>query len=241
LPRGFTVIVEPPFVVIGDEPSETVAQRVVGTVRLSARIMKKDFFPKDPDEIIDIWLFKNRTSYRHHAKTLFDQTPSTPYGYFAHEQNALIMNISTGGGTLIHEMVHAFMGSNFPDCPPWLNEGLGSLYEGVDAQNGHLVGLLNWRLPGLKEAIGHGEVPAFKTLTDLDDDGFYGDDPGTNYAQSRYLLFYLQEKGLLLRFYRAYLKDLKADPTGYETLKSILQVKNMSEFKKHWESWVLNL
>ena len=35
------------------------------------------------------------------------------------------MNISTGGGTLVHEIVHPFIEANFPACPPWLNEGLG--------------------------------------------------------------------------------------------------------------------
>ena len=39
------------------------------------------------------------------------------------------MNIATGGGTLVHEIVHPFVEANFPGCPTWFNEGLGSLYE----------------------------------------------------------------------------------------------------------------
>ena len=49
------------------------------------------------------------------------------------------MNISTGGGTLVHEIVHPFIQSNFPNCPSWFNEGLGSLYEQCRERNGKIV------------------------------------------------------------------------------------------------------
>jgi hypothetical protein len=59
------------------------------------------------------------------------------------------MNIQTGGGTLVHEIVLPFMEANFPQCPPWFNEGLGSLYEASSERDGEIIGLLNWRLKGL--------------------------------------------------------------------------------------------
>jgi hypothetical protein len=31
------------------------------------------------------------------------------------------------------------------------------------------------------------------------------------------------------------------DPSGYETLKKILDESNMKDFKKRWEKWVLKL
>lgn len=241
LSRDFTVAVEPPFVIAGDEPADVVMARARDTVRLSVDVLKKDFFPKDPEDIVDIWLFKDDQSYRWNARKLFGHNPSTPYGYYSESENALIMNIATGGGTLIHEIVHSFMKPNFPDCPPWFNEGLGSLYEGVDLRDGHLVGLLNWRLPGLKEAIEEDSVPSFERLTSLDENEFYNEDPGTNYSQSRYLLYYLQEKGVLLDFYRVFFKDRKKDPTGYKTLRKILEEDDMDSFKTRWEKWVMEL
>ena len=117
--------------------------------------------------------FKDPESYRKHTKAIFDDTPSTPYGYFSEEHQALIMNIATGGGTLIHEMVHAFMKPNFPDCPAWFNEGLGSLYEGVGWPGGKIRGYTNWRLPGLKQAIKLGRVPNFKALMAQNEYRFY--------------------------------------------------------------------
>src|ERR1041384_2618460 len=56
-PRGFTAVAQPPFVVIGDESPATVRRRATDTVKWAVDRLKHDFFAKDPDEIIDIWLF----------------------------------------------------------------------------------------------------------------------------------------------------------------------------------------
>jgi hypothetical protein len=64
---------------------------------------------------------------------------------------------------------------------------------------------------------------------------------GNNYAQARYLCYYLQEKGLLVKFYNAFISSTKKDPSGYETLKKILNESDMAEFKKRWEKWILKL
>ena len=151
------------------------------------------------------------------------------------------MNIATGGGTLVHEMVHAFMESNFPQCPAWFNEGLASLYEQSGQRNGHIVGYTNWRLAGLQKAIRAKKVPSFKDLTFTSTRQFYHQDSGTNYAQARYLFYYLQEKGKLRAFYKAFHKNHKTDPTGYKTLVEILDVKDMDAFKKQWESYCMKL
>ena len=149
----FTFVIQRPFVVIGDEPKEAVQGHAEGTVKWAVDRLKQDFFPNDPKEILDIWLFKDAASYEKHARLLFNETPSTPYGYYSTAHKSLIMNIDTGGGTLVHEIVHPFMEANFPACPPWLNEGMGSLYEQCGVANGHFHGFTNWRLPGLLRAI----------------------------------------------------------------------------------------
>jgi len=241
LPKGFNVVVEPPFVVIGDGRLERVQRAAKGTVRWATDHLKKDYFPDDPAEILDVWLFKNEKSYRYYTKALFDDEPDTPYGYYSPTNRALVMNIATGGGTLVHEIVHPFVAANFPDCPAWFNEGLGSLYEQSSTRNGHIIGLTNWRLDGLQRAIRRGRVPSFEALTQTTDDEFYNDDPGTNYAQARYLLYYLQEKELLVRYYHAFVRSHASDPTGLATLKGILGERDMAAFKRRWEQYVLGL
>jgi hypothetical protein len=241
IPAGFNVVVEPPFVVIGNESRKRVQKHATGTVRWATRLLKQDYFTEDPDEIIDIWLFGGGPSYRKYSEELFGEKPSTPYGYYSDADNALIMNIATGGGTLVHEIVHPFVDANFPDCPPWFNEGLGSLYERCTEREGKIWGVTNWRIVGLKQGIRQGALPSFEHLSALDSYGFYELDPGTNYAQSRYLLQYLQDNGLLRTYYHAFLSNRLTDPTGYETLKQILGEDDMRAFQQRWEKWALAL
>jgi hypothetical protein len=133
------------------------------------------------------------------------------------------------------------MEANFPECPPWLNEGLGSLYEQCGDVDGHIHGFTNWRLPGLQRAIRSAQVPSFKTLMAMDSTAFYNEDSGTNYAQSRYLCYYMQEKGLLVKFYNEFHAHQKEDPSGFDTLKKVLAETDMDVFKSKWEKYVLGL
>ena len=237
----FSIVIQPPFVVIGDEPESAVRQHAEGTVKWAVDRLKQDFFPDDPKEILDVWLFKDAPSYQKHTRLLFGEEPTTPYGYYSSQHKALIMNINTGGGTLVHEIVHPFMEANFPACPPWLNEGLGSLYEQCGDVNGHIHGFTNWRLPGLQQAIKAGNVPSFQTLTAMDTSAFYNEDKGVNYAQARYLCYYLQEKGVLIKFYQEFQAHQKEDPTGFGNLQKVLTETDMGVFKKKWEKYVLAL
>ncbi|HEV8607260.1 MAG TPA: hypothetical protein VGQ99_18115 [Tepidisphaeraceae bacterium] len=241
VPAGFSIVIQEPFVVIGDGGAVAVGRYSTGTVKWAVDHLKADFFQKDPEEILDIWLFKDRESYNKYTKEIFNDTPGTPYGYFSHKHKALIMNIATGGGTLVHEIVHPFMYANFPECPPWFNEGLGSLFEQCDERDGHITGATNWRLGGLQKAIKAGSVPSFKALMAMNSSEFYNEDRGTNYAQARYLCYYLQERGLLVGFYKQFLANQKEDPSGFKTLKKVLAEEDMEAFKKKWEGFVMKL
>lgn len=245
VPTGFTLVVQTPFVVVGDEAPDLVRRRAVQTVQWAVEKLKQDYFKQDPEEIIDIWLFRDRRSYTNHARLLFHDTPTTPFGYYSAEHRALIMDISTGGGTLVHEIVHPFMRANFPACPAWFNEGLASLYEQSSEKNGRIWGLVNWRWQGLAEAIREGKTLSFRQLTSMSDADFYGGRGSAGYsqfyAQARYLCHYLQEKGLLVKFYHAFASAAKQDPTGYATLQRVLAEKDMAAFQQRWEKYVLGL
>jgi hypothetical protein len=239
--QEFSIVIQEPFVVVGDEAEGIVKQRAEDTVKWAVDRLKQDFFTQDPEEILDIWLFKDKASYEKHTQLIFNDKPATPFGYYSPGHKALIMNIATGGGTLVHEIVHPFIEANFPACPAWLNEGLGSLYEQCGDENGHIHGYTNWRLPGLQRAIRADTVPSFKTLTGMNAHAFYNDERGTNYAQARYLCYYLQQKGLLVKFYKEFHAGQKSDPSGYATLQKVLSEADMDGFKKRWERFVLGL
>lgn len=239
--EDFSIVVQSPFVVVGDESRQEVQRRAEGTVKWAVDKLKQDFFGRDPNTILDVWLFKDEASYKKHNRLIFGEEPTTPYGYYSSHHKALIMNIGTGGGTLVHEIVHPFMEANFPACPPWLNEGLGSLYEQCGEEDGHIHGYTNWRLPGLQRAIKAGDVPTFKTLMAMDTNAFYNEDKGVNYSQARYLCYYLQQNGLLVKFYKEFHAQQKTDPTGYKSLQKVLGERDMNAFQAKWEKFVMGL
>lgn len=232
--------IEEPFVVIGEGTQKQLAQSAQ-TVRWAADILEKDFFEKRPTLILDVFLFDTAASYERGVKKLTGESPTTPYGFYSRANKGLFMNIATGGGTLVHEIVHPYVEADFPNAPPWLNEGLGSLFEQSSERDGHIIGLTNWRLAGLQKSLAKDGVPTFKELAALDTDAFYGDDSGTHYAQSRYLLYYMQEKGVLRDFYKAFRTARTKDPTGYATLVKSLGEKDMTDFQKRWTQFVAKL
>lgn len=236
--RDLHILVEEPFVVVGDDPPDELARRA-RTIRWAADALEREFFTRRPDRILDVYLWSDARGYRRGVRALTGYLPSTPYGFYASDHDALFMDISTGGGTLVHELVHPYVEADFPDAPPWLNEGLGSLFEQSAEHDGHIVGLTNWRLAGLQDAIRRGDVPSFRALTAMDDTAFYQRDRGTNYAQARYLLYYLQEHGLLVDFYRSFRAGRAADPTGRATLEAALG--DLAAFQPRWEEYVLGL
>ena len=237
---GFHIRIEQPFVVVGDESPEMLKRRC-RSIRWAVDRLKNQYFKHDPDQIIDIWLFRNKQSYETNVKKLFGEKPGTPFGYYSSRHRALVMNISTGGGTLVHEIVHPFIERNFADCPSWFNEGLASLYEQSGDDKGQIVGFTNWRLAGLQRAIAGDDVPSFKALCETTTNEFYREDPGTNYSQARYLCYYLQQQGKLRSFYDRFRRNVKDDPTGYKTLMKTLGEDDMDAFKSKWEKYVLGL
>jgi hypothetical protein len=238
---SFSIVPVGPFVVVGDESPAMVRQRAEGTVKWAVDRLKEQFFKKDPAEILDVWLFKDNASYERHTPELFGHEPTTPFGFYSAKDRALVMNIATGGGTLVHEIVHPLMAANFPECPSWFNEGMGSLFEQSAQVDGKIRGLTNWRLEGLQEAIRRRRVGSFQALCSTTEAEFYGDQRGTNYAQARYLCYYLQEHGLLEEYFRQFQANVGRDPSGYRTLKSVLGREDMDAFDEQWKAWVLKL
>ena len=142
IPDGFATRIAGPFLVIGDE-SASLLEHHAQTVDWTIGHLKRDFHMREPRNVIDVWLLGSADSYVDNALRLYGKRPSTPYGFFLPEHQALFMNIGTGGGTLVHELVHPFIAASFPAAPAWFNEGLASLYEAVREKDGQFWGLPN--------------------------------------------------------------------------------------------------
>ena len=238
----FQVTTMGPFVIAGDMPAAQLVQHRDSTIHWAFERLKRDFFDQNPlDRVISIFLFSDDASYRQHAHALFGDNPSTPYGYYSPAHDALIMNIATGGGTLVHEMVHPMLEVDFPGAPLWLNEGMGSLFERCTDRDGRIVGTVNWRLPGLISALESGSQVSLSRLMSMDHRTFYGPGSGLNYATSRFLLYWLQERNALRTFYATFRHAGSLDPGGIRSLQKTLGGARLHSIQGEFERDMLRL
>jgi lysophospholipase L1-like esterase len=236
---AFHYRVERVFAVASDAPEKALENYCTQTVAACFDAYMKQFFKTKPAGAFRVYLFKDDASYRSKAKTLFGTVPDTPYGYYLDARRALVMNIATGGGTLVHEMFHALVRADFPDIPTWANEGIASLFEQCGFDAGGLVGYVNWRLPILQDAIKKDTLPALRKIMTMPAAEFYADRQG-KYAAARYLMLYLQERGLLVKFYQGFRDRFAQDKTGVKFVEELLGEK-LEDFEPKWRQWALAL
>ncbi len=233
----FLVEVAEPFIAAGNLSRAEFDRILNGTILNCYQAFYRQFFTVKPDYVIKVYLFKDDATYREYARKLFGDKPSTPFGYYKSENHSLIMNIATGTGTLVHEMTHALIEPDFPQVPAWFNEGLGSLFEQCIVTPHGLKGLVNWRLPILREAISERRLTGLRKLISTTSAQFYRDERRTHYAEARYFCMYMQEIGLLEKFYKNFRADFRQDPTGAKMIEKLFS-KSLEEIQRDWIEWV---
>jgi hypothetical protein len=240
----FVVLTEPPFVMAGDMPRAKLKQYASGTVLAPAKALWRGYFDKKPDKVITVLLFAGDKSYRAWAKTLFNDTRVPHFGYYRPGIRTMVMNIGTGGGTLVHELTHSLIVYDFPNVPTWFDEGFASLHEGCQIGTNTIVGVVNWRLPGLQKAHRDGKLRSLRDLITKRD--FRGRLEGVNYAQARYFVMYMQQKKLLKPFYKHFHAQYTAPdakPTLEDDVKAVEHIfgQKLEDIEKVWLKWVMTL
>ena len=230
----FRVRIVRPFVVAGNQSAEGFDGACRDTIGWAVDMLNKDFFSTPVRQIVTVYLFRDKESYQQYSWSLFGQKPTTPYGYYLPQHQVLVMNISTGTGTLVHEMVHPLLAADFPQAPSWFDEGLASLYEQCRQRDNKIVGLLNWRLPVFQDGLRAGHLVPLEKLLATTRYEFYEDPHGMHYAQARYLCYYLQEKNLFRSFYHEFRKSCSTDPTGRATLLRMTGKSSLTQLQSEW-------
>jgi hypothetical protein len=241
LDNACAVIERTPFVLAGDMSTKDLDDWHRQTVGPAARAMANAYFRTPPDKPITILLFSGEESYNHYAQHLYGDEGISIYGYYKPSERTLVMNIGTGGGTLVHELTHALMAFDFPKVPDWFNEGLASLHEQCQfrADESAIEGLPNWRLNGLQEAIRNERLPSLEAMINNPD--FRGRQVGLNYAQARYFCLYMQRENVLVDFYRHFRERHDQDPRGLGVVRTVFPDKSWSELDSDFQRWVLTL
>jgi len=235
------IVKEHSYFVIASNLNEAETEKILTqTIDRAVDCFYNDYFHTKPTEATTIFLFKDDKTYRYWAKSLYDDDDLSKYGYYKPSEKTMLMNINTGTGTLVHEMTHALARFDFPDIPSWFNEGLGSLYERCSLNNKTILGYVNWRLPALQDALVDKSYTPIERLMKTNWEEFYGDGSDVNYSQARYLCMYLQEQGLLKKYYQNFRDSYNDDNTGIKQLEKITG-KSISELDADYIAWVNTL
>lgn len=241
LPNDFVYVKARCFLLVSNLSLNETISLSKNSVERAYRCFYNNYFEKEPTDVIAVFLFKDDNTYRYWADKLYgDNDDLSPFGYYKQSKKAMLMNIAKGSGTLIHEMTHSLVRYDFPDIPSWFNEGLGSLYERCSLDSDEILGHVNWRLPTLVKSINNESYKSLRALMSTDDETFYGEESGLNYSHARYFCMYLQEKGILKRYYKKFRDNFTNDETGISFAEEILN-KSITEIEKDYKTWVLTL
>jgi hypothetical protein len=235
---SWAIRVFPPFILAGDLPAERLETVYQETVALTTRALQIDYFDREPEVPITVLMLSTDESYRQ-ALQRFGQSRRGEYaGLYQREERTILLNLSTGVGTLSHELTHALAHADFPQMPEWFDEGLASLHEEAEfsADGLHLLGRDNWRLRFLHEAE---DRERWKSLGRLLAEPFAEPDVAAlDYALARSLCLFLQERGLLPAFYRKCRGDIDGDTTGETALLRLFPGQSLVEIDREFRAWL---
>jgi RNase P/RNase MRP subunit p29 len=169
-------------------------------------------------------------------------------GYFDPRTNVLMCGdipsmAQARASVVTHEFTHAL---HFADQaargqphPIWLVEGLGSLFESARVVDDALVPRHGARLSTIKAAVRRDQALPWRRIMQLSHASFM-EVADLAYAQSRYMCFYMWEKGLLKRFYDEYTQtsSFQGDRTALESFE-IAFGRPIDEVERDWKAWVL--
>lgn len=234
--QGFSIdIVRGTFILATnlDSDNRALARQVVET---GVDALYNEYFTTKLSYPIKLYIFKNKKTYEDYVLKTYKKSPGTPFGFYIPRERKIMLDFSTGAGTLMHEIIHPMISADFPQIPAWFNEGFASLFEESIVIHGKLKGKVNWRLKTLKDYLSeHDDVNLMDVFSQAES-SFYGTNSSLNYAIARYLCMWLQEKGVLKKFYKQFGENVNGDKAGIKTLEKVVG-KDISLIQKEWIKW----
>ena len=191
------------------------------------------YFVPAPAAPLAVYLFSARADFVAFGERIGG--PSSA-GYFAELDNGtsvLVVDLSSGLGTMLHELVHAFVYQSFRPLPPrWFNEGLAAYHEKclgcldgsqLSASFGYFS---NWRFPRLAAEVAAGRIH----LSGLSDPQ---QDPTSAAAA---LMLFLDRHGKFVPFVQA-MRTATTDHDGMQTLAAVWGA-DLADLEQRWLQWI---
>lgn len=147
------------------------------------------------------------------------------------------------GRVLIHEFTHALHHGDMAAAkqlhPTWICEGFATLFESPVLTSTGLTALPDSRLLKFQKAIRKKYTIAINQLVKYNSKTFQAK-AELCYAEARYLMLYLQDKGVLAKWYVAYKKGYAKDKTGLKAMEKVLG-KRVFLIEEDWHEWAMKL
>ncbi|MCI0448458.1 MAG: DUF1570 domain-containing protein [Chlorobi bacterium] len=241
VPENFSITRFKYFVVFSDLDEDLTYRLIDSDVRNTIDAMQNSFVNVNPDNVTPIFLFNDLKQYKEFVIKNFEISKDniSQYGFYKISKNVIVIRYVSWKGSISHEITHRFTNSDFPDMPSWFDEGLASLHEKSTYNDGRLIGDFSWRILAIRRAIKENRYTKLEKMMKTGDDELYGKYSSFYYAQARYLLMYLQDKGLLENYYKLFKETYKTDETGINQLEKILG-KPMDKINEDHYSYLMS-
>lgn len=239
IPDGMSITKFKYFVIFSDMNDELTYKLIDSDVRNTIDAMSNNYVNKLPDKVTPIYLFGEYDNYKEFVLKNYDiaEHDISPYGFFKISKNVIVIRYVSWKGSILHEITHCFIKADFPDAPSWFDEGFAALNEKSIYKNGNLVGDFSLRIIPLRRALSEDKYTGLEHLMETDDAELYGPRTSFYYAQARYLLMYLQENGMLEKYYKHFRDTYKDNNTGITQLKEITG-KPMEQLDKEYLEYI---
>lgn len=239
LPSNMSITKFKHFVIFSDLDEKTTYSIIDTEIRQTIDGMVNGYVSRTPDSATAIFLFGDYEDYKAFTlnNTDIEEKDLSPYGYYKISQNIIVIRYVSWKGSTKHETAHRFTKADFPDAPSWFDEGLSSLLEKSAYKNGKLVGEFSWRIVAIRRAIKDDKYTGLKQLMQTNDNELYGKRTSFYYAQARYLLMYLEERGFLEEYYKTFRDTYRQDKTGISQLENILG-KSLDEIDEDYYTYI---
>ncbi len=211
------------YVIFSELDENTTYDLIDKDIRCTVDAMTNNYLSNFPDSVTPVILFKDFDSYRYFSINKFgmEENDLSPFGYYKISKNAIVIKYVNWKGSTSHEITHSLIQHDFPDIPSWFNEGFAALHEKYLYKDGEMIGDFSWRIVSLRRAFRENTYTGLRTLMETNDNELYDTRTSFYYAQSRYLLMYLQKQGLLNDYYKLFRGTYDDDPTGITQLEKI--------------------
>jgi len=145
------------YVVVSQRSARTSARQHGERIAPFFNAIRKAHFSDDPIRPIVIVLGRKTYKMANMLKRVYPELnfPALPFfGFYSHQDRLIMAAVGAGYGTLLHELVHAFIAAQFPSAPLWYEESLATIYERTEWRGNTLRPLPNWRMDFINENTG---------------------------------------------------------------------------------------